>query len=76
MSSENAELMAQRLLRAAAMLGEIQNDLDNLARDGAAQITAEQESYETIILTGADVMYALRSLAMRFDRAALAKFDE
>ena len=76
MNSENAELMAQRMMRAASILGGIQNDLDNLAREGAAQIKAEPANYEDIIIKGGDVMHALRSMAMRFDRAALAKFGE
>lgn len=74
MNIENAEILAQKMLQVASDLGSIQNELDKLGRAGAQQITDNSDHYEEIIIKGADISYALRTLAMSFDRAALIKF--
>ena len=37
-------------------------------------IRDEEKAYATIVIAGADVIQAMRTLAMRLDRAALIKY--
>ena len=75
MTAEQAEKLAQRMLRVAAEMGAIQNDLDDFGRQNSQTIRDNWADYEDIIIKGADIMHSLRSLAMAFDRAALIKFE-
>ena len=72
-SSEKAEKIAQDLFRLANILGEQINVIDNMGREGWQAIKDEMDAYETTILKGTDVMVALKTIAMRLDRAALIK---
>ena len=75
MNSENAEKLAQLLLQVAGNIGNAINEIEIMARQNAQQIKDEPNAYETSVLQGTEVMHALRTLAMRFDRAALIKFE-
>jgi len=74
-SSERAETTAQKLLQLSDNLVDTLNVVDGMAREGWAAINNEMQAYETIIFKGGDVIKALRTLAMRLDRAALIKFN-
>ena len=73
LSSENAEILAQQLLRAADQIGGAITNIENMAKLGAQQIKDEPEAYENSVLQGIEVARSFRILAMRFDRAALIK---
>jgi hypothetical protein len=76
-SEEWAEAFAQRLLTCASLLGAIDADIRAAIDNYSAAVINEPESVD--LLTGpesADIRHALRSLAMRLDRSALAKSSE
>jgi hypothetical protein len=62
---------AQVFLAAANALGAGLDALDALGRDGHPLLQDERTNAETVVDHGEDVLYALRTLAMRLDRAAL-----
>jgi len=70
---ENAEKVAQELLETADQIGKIMKNVDGMARANYAAIKSEPTAYEIIILGGSDLQHAMRTLAMRLDRAALGK---
>ena len=72
---EQAEKVAHRFLGVARDLGSAMTDADSLAKEGASSVLEESEAYETLMLQGENVLVALRTLAMRLDRAALVKFE-
>ena len=67
--------MVQHSNRYAVPLVDTLNVVDGMAREGWAAINNEMQAYETIIFKGGDVIKALRTLAMRLDRAALIKLN-
>ena len=74
---EWAELFAQHLLACASLLGSIDTDIRAAIDNYSAAVINEPEAVD--LLTGpesADIRHALRSLAMRLDRSALAKSSE
>jgi len=77
-SLENAETAALKLYKASFVIGEAVNLINSLAsfdileRDGNI-FTSEPEAYETALLKGEEVMVALRTIAMRLDRAVMIK---
>ena len=75
-TAEKAEKLAQNLLYAADKIGNIMNILDVCAKRNWQAISDETESYEKIILEGPDFIKAMRTLAMRLDRASLIKTEE
>ena len=68
--------LAQKMMSVAFDLGECMVELDEIGKTDFAAIKSEQTAYETIIIDGADVVYALKSMAMRFDRGALGRYLE
>jgi len=72
-TAEYAEEAAQDLLKAANNLGAIVARVDYMGRHNWQAIKDEKDAYETIVLSGGDVVKALRVMAMRLDRAALGK---
>lgn len=70
---ERKEAMAARLLATADSIGEAANFVDELARDELAIVQAEDVACDTILIAGALVGRAMRTLAMRLDRAAAVK---
>ena len=74
-TSEKAEKTAQDLLLFADRLGQTIKDIDNMGREGWQAIKDEPEAYEKIVLEGPDFLNAIKSIAMRLDRAALAKYS-
>ena len=75
LSVETAESVARELLRSAVALGSAINSIEQLAKANADSIRQEPVAYETAVLVGQDVIQALKTLAMRLDRAALAKLE-
>ena len=75
-TSEKAEKIAQDLLLFADRLGQTIKDIDNMGREGWQAIKDEPEAYEKIVLEGPDFLNAIKSIAMRLDRAALGKYPE
>ena len=73
-SAEKGEQKAQELLLFADRLGQIIKDVDSMGREGWQAIKDESEAYEMIVLGGVDLLHAIKSIAMRIDRAALAKY--
>jgi len=72
-TTEHIESQAQALLNVAHYLGTVINDINAMAKEGWQGIMDEQQAYETIVLQGENVMVAMRTLAMRLDRAAIVK---
>lgn len=70
---ESAEKIAEKLITVATDIGNIINNIEKMARLNAQQITEESEAYETIVISGEAYIKALRTMAMRFDRAAIVK---
>ena len=70
---EHAESQAQALLNIAHYLGTAINDINAMAKEDWQGIIDEQQAYEIIVLQGEEVMVAMRTLAMRLDRAAIVK---
>jgi hypothetical protein len=73
-SSERSETYAANLLKSAREITKSIDLLNALAREGWTAITSESESYEVAVLDGEKVAVALKTIAMRLDRAALVKF--
>lgn len=71
-TTNTAALRAQDLLAAASALGGAIRDVEQLAREGQTVIRDEEAAADTVLLSGPEVMSALRRLAMHLDRAALA----
>lgn len=65
------EQTAIELMTAAAALGQAIQIIDDLARTNPDVIEAEAPSADTALIEGERVMMALRTLAMRLDRAAV-----
>lgn len=74
--TETAEQQAAILYRTAIDLQTAMSTADNMAKERWQAIYDEQPAYETLILQGAEVVGALKTLAMRLDRACFAKLDD
>ena len=73
-SAEKGEQKAQELLLFADRLGKTIKDVDSMGREGWQAIKDESGAYEKIVLEGPDFLNAIKTIAMRLDRAALAKY--
>ena len=68
------EQAAQELLNAANALGRAMTAVEALYRAG--QLNGEVANCDTIVISGPDVMSALRRLSMRLDRATYMNWVE
>lgn len=73
-SIEEAEKAAQELLDAANTLGLAMNKITEMGRAGWKAVLDESSAWEKLDTFGPEVLVALRSIAMRLDRAALVKY--
>jgi len=72
-TAEDTEKYAQVLMTHADTLGKILIDCTDMIRDGAAAFTLEKESTDVLYEQLPQLQRALNTIAMRLDRAALAK---
>jgi len=76
MTVEQAARLAQRLLHAAAVLGRAITEVTAAERQEVASVVQEADAAETVQIAGPDLCRALRILALRLDRAAVARYDD
>jgi len=71
LSAEYADELSKTILDAAAALGDAINRIDEMAHISACCITSEPDAYESVMENGSKALHALRTIALRLNRAGL-----
>ena len=73
LTQEKSEIDAALFMDAARLVGMAIDAINLRARAGCAGVCEEKEAAESIMINGEKTMVALRTVAMRIDRAAMLR---